>query len=252
MDNHRMNAPFSRDEAHNYWRQRHKTHDAQWQAVGFKGGDRSLNDAFYRCRTAALKRILARFGSLVGRTVLDVGCGLGHFSRIYSELGAHVTGIDVSADAISHCNSLAIGKFVQTSISDLRTKIGGRFDIIHCFDVLYHVTDEDEWRGALRTFAELSHENTTWLLTEFQVRRHRRGEKHVVKRTIAEYESQLLTYKRRIVSKVPLYWLYWMFPSIAKRWPSMVYMLDPLGPIAAPFLREKAALWTVRTANNGK
>jgi SAM-dependent methyltransferase len=43
---------------------------------------------------------MARLGDVAGKAVLDVGCGAGATSRALSALGAHVTGIDVSAPLV--------------------------------------------------------------------------------------------------------------------------------------------------------
>src|SRR5256885_1605136 len=39
-------------------------------------------------------------GALVGKRVLDIGCGEGQSSVMLAKLGAHVTGIDISPGAI--------------------------------------------------------------------------------------------------------------------------------------------------------
>jgi 2-polyprenyl-3-methyl-5-hydroxy-6-metoxy-1,4-benzoquinol methylase len=45
--------------------------------------------------------LLKEAGSLQGKTVLDFGCGLGHTSRVYAELGAsRVEGFDISGEKI--------------------------------------------------------------------------------------------------------------------------------------------------------
>lgn len=150
-------SPFSADESHNYWVQRHRDSSREWDSVGFKGGSRELNEAFYSCRRNALLCELKFLGyDLRDCRVLDVGCGLGAFSKLYHELGAEVVGIDISPDAVDYCNSLNIGSFVQSSIAELKSRVTGQFKIIHCFDVLYHVTSDDEWLSALDAFSSLS------------------------------------------------------------------------------------------------
>jgi ubiquinone/menaquinone biosynthesis C-methylase UbiE len=41
-------------------------------------------------------------GELVGKRVLDMGCGTGRFSRVFSSLGARVVGFDVSRKMLLH------------------------------------------------------------------------------------------------------------------------------------------------------
>ncbi|MBP7992174.1 MAG: class I SAM-dependent methyltransferase [Candidatus Magasanikbacteria bacterium] len=42
-----------------------------------------------------------------GTKILDLGCGTGFFARAFSELGAHVTGLDNSADMIETASNLS-------------------------------------------------------------------------------------------------------------------------------------------------
>src|SRR5271165_2779630 len=54
-----------------------------------------VNDEHFRI-------LLKSAGNLQGKTVLDFGCGLGHTSRIYAELGAsRVEGFDISGEKIN-------------------------------------------------------------------------------------------------------------------------------------------------------
>jgi len=47
-----------------------------------------------RLEKSLLRRLLARFSS--ARTILEVGCGTGHFTRWFNELGLYAVGLDVS------------------------------------------------------------------------------------------------------------------------------------------------------------
>jgi 2-polyprenyl-3-methyl-5-hydroxy-6-metoxy-1,4-benzoquinol methylase len=40
-------------------------------------------------------------GDVKGKTVLDLGCGEGYYSRVFAELGAQVTGIDFSEEIVN-------------------------------------------------------------------------------------------------------------------------------------------------------
>jgi len=79
-----------------------------------------------------------------GLTVLDVGCGAGTFSFIAAEKGCIVTGVDISQDAISSCRVSAANlgldvEFIYDDFVDM--KIGKKYDIIICSEVLEHTED---------------------------------------------------------------------------------------------------------------
>ena len=59
-------------------------------------------------RTGMLDRwILDALGDVSGKSVIDIGCGEGRFSRVLSKLGATVTGVDLTEPLIARARSLA-------------------------------------------------------------------------------------------------------------------------------------------------
>ncbi len=85
--------------------------------------------------------------NLSGKRALDVGCGLGAGSWLLSTLGAHVTGVDVSEDAIEWARrtygpeAAHAGKHIEFWTVDLLAQDGGGlggFDVLTVVDVLEH------------------------------------------------------------------------------------------------------------------
>lgn len=78
----------------------------------------------------------ARQGLGPGHRALEVGCYVGGFLRLATELGARVRGVDVGVDAVRFCRSLgyAVDEGDVTSVDP-----GERFDsvwVLNCFDQL--------------------------------------------------------------------------------------------------------------------
>jgi 2-polyprenyl-3-methyl-5-hydroxy-6-metoxy-1,4-benzoquinol methylase len=241
---------LSIEKSHQYWVKRHQENAGDWKAVGFKGGASAVNKAFYDCRFKALKGVLSRRHiDLSDKRVLDVGCGLGDFSRYYSTCGAKVSGIDISPDAVKFCKAQDIGDFEEGGVSAVSEKFQHPFDLIHCFDVLYHVTAHEEWQAALSSFAQISCQNTTWLFTEIRVNSigtATASAEHVKKRTIEQYQTELALHNRQIVEEIPLYWLFSAFPWLAQRFPRMIPHTEWLGRFIASRMNQRVVMWVVR------
>lgn len=85
-------------------------------------------------------------GSLKGKRVLDVACNCGGFSFEAAKLGSeYVLGVDVvdryieQANFIKRALKLKQVEFRRMDIEKLAISEVGRFDIIFCFGILYHL-----------------------------------------------------------------------------------------------------------------
>ena len=84
--------------------------------------------------------------ALAEKTVLDVGCGGGILSESMADMGAAVTGIDLSEKAlgVARLHLLESGKKVDyrmISAEDLAAQAAGTFDVVTCMEMLEHVPD---------------------------------------------------------------------------------------------------------------
>jgi 2-polyprenyl-6-hydroxyphenyl methylase/3-demethylubiquinone-9 3-methyltransferase len=87
---------------------------------------------------------------LAGKTALDVGCGAGLLAEPLARLGAQVTGLDASAELITAArdHAAARGLAIDYRAGELE-KLGGRFDLITCMEVIEHVADPAAFVNAL-------------------------------------------------------------------------------------------------------
>lgn len=91
-----------------------------------------------------LKYIESRAQGLLGKKVLDVGCGGGILSESMARSGAIVTGIDMSSEPLNvarlhlYESGLQI-EYQQITAEALANSAAGSFDIVTCMEMLEHV-----------------------------------------------------------------------------------------------------------------
>lgn len=111
-------------------------------------------DAAFTSLTAMENRyILSVLGDLSGKTLLDVGCGLGESSVKFAELGAEVTSNDLSEEMLVLTSKLAEkrGLSVKTSHGPAETLDlpEASFDVVYAANVIHHLSDQDAFYAAI-------------------------------------------------------------------------------------------------------
>ena len=93
--------------------------------------------------------------SLAGLKILDIGCGGGLLAEPMARLGAGVTGIDVTAPAISaaktHAKSMQIAIDYQVITAENLAASSAKFDVIYASEVIEHVADRPLFIKAIAT-----------------------------------------------------------------------------------------------------
>lgn len=93
--------------------------------------------------------------SLAGLKILDIGCGGGLLAEPMARLGAEVTGIDVTAPAISaaktHAESMQLAIDYQVITVENLAASSAKFDVIYASEVIEHVADRPLFIKAIAT-----------------------------------------------------------------------------------------------------
>lgn len=97
---------------------------------------------------------LGFIGNIKNKNVLDLGCGAGEFSRTMSNLGANVTGVDISPNCIDLAKKLVPDCSFFTLSGDNLTRFNdNQFDLVVMLMVFVNIKDAQTFK---KIFSEAS------------------------------------------------------------------------------------------------
>ena len=118
--------------------------------------NRQAWDEIHRERTDALggqlgipHTVSERLPNLKGKHVLHLQCGTGESSAQLAELGALVTGVDISAEATAAARERAPNAvFLEADVQQLPLQLQrGRFNLVYAGGGIHSLDDLDAWAG---------------------------------------------------------------------------------------------------------
>jgi SAM-dependent methyltransferase len=201
---------------------------------GWLGAGERLNHGIYACKQHALRRALASLG-LRGDapwSVLDAGCGQGHFARFYGReypLASYV-GVDISERAVTHLHrTVPAGEFHLADLCDWNDPKGRRFDVVQSLEVLHLILDDHVVARALTNLKRHLASTGAMIVTAAMPPATTQPSDYLRHRTRSFWESTLRGLGLRIVEERAMY--YWL-PDGGPRNKYLRYALTRLGPDA--------------------
>ncbi len=196
-------------DARSYWEER-LAQDYSLTGVGFRRLGPSFNKWAYRVRRerflAAVKRLDL---SPSGARVVDVGSGTGFYVSCWQELGASVTGLDLTETAVQQ---LAAGypqaRFLRADVSEpgLVDQLGaGEADAVSAMDVLFHVVDDAAYERALANIHDVLRPGGYFLYSDLFVHGKVRRTPHRVARPLVDVQRALQQVGFDVVERKPLF-----------------------------------------------
>jgi 2-polyprenyl-3-methyl-5-hydroxy-6-metoxy-1,4-benzoquinol methylase len=196
-------------EPKKYWEERLKAH-FDLKGVGCVGFNETYNKYLYSLKFSSLERTLYKHSVVIrGKSVLDIGCGTGLFVDYYNRRGAkRITGMDITNVSIFTLGGKYPNhNFLIADISDPNIDLKERFDIVNCFDVLYHIVDDDKFKTALGSISALCSKGGYVLITDCFWKMGFTPATHVRHRSLKVYKKVLSKGEIKILGILPMYYL---------------------------------------------
>ena len=131
-------------------------HVHDWKVAKSPAGTRAFFEEIEAYRFEKLHYLprLVNFSGYAGRSVLDVGCGVGNDLSRFAKGGARVTGIDLAPHSID----LARSNFAQRGLEgefhvmdgEAMTFADDSFDVVYCHTVLHFTPNPERMLGEIR------------------------------------------------------------------------------------------------------
>jgi len=168
--------------AKQFWEQR-LSDDYSLKGVGYQGLGQGFNQWMYRIRARVFRKSVA---PLLQKTeqpsVLDIGSGTGFYISQFRAAGVKkLTGLDITEAAISQLTQ----NFpeYQFLLKDIGTReyppAEPAYDLISCFDVLFHIVDDGAFKTALSNCFYSLHPGGYFVFSDNMPQKELRRKHHV-------------------------------------------------------------------------
>jgi 2-polyprenyl-3-methyl-5-hydroxy-6-metoxy-1,4-benzoquinol methylase len=113
---------------------------------------------FMKGRTSLNEIELSLLGDISGKSILHLQCHIGQDSLSFARMGAQVTGVDLSDNAINNAQRLNAelgldAKFICCNVYDLPQHLDGQFDIVYVsYGAIVWLPDLEKWAGIISRY----------------------------------------------------------------------------------------------------
>ena len=224
-----------------FWNSRYA--DFTLSESGWFGAGEGLNDRIYACKRQALRRAIGALSLPRDRpwSVLDAGCGQGHFARFYRDEypSSAYLGLDISERAVTHLQQTIPGsEFRVADLCSWDEPDGRTFDVVQSLEVLHLILDDDAVRRALANLAHRIARGGALLVTAARPDQTVQLSDYLRYRSRVFWDNTIASLGLRVVAERPMY--YWL-PAGGPANKYLRYALTRLGP-GALYAADRAAL----------
>lgn len=148
-----------------YWNQTHSQYQGL-QAVGYVALGYPFNIWMYRLRERVFLRVLTKLKIKKTISILDIGSGVGFYPKLFKKWRfRNITASDFSSEAIQTLKKIRAIKVKKIDIG-VEQPLSSSYDVVTCFDMLYHIVDDKAYRRAFTNLAQLTKKGGLLILSE--------------------------------------------------------------------------------------
>lgn len=209
-----------------YWKTRH-ARTSNLKASGIKSVGVRANQYVYKILADQYLKLLKSLNLAGIKSVLDCGFGDGYFLKFYQTNFPNliISGVDISKDAKQKIDFVPKDRLHVSDLTEFSSKEG--YDIVHCFDVLYHILEREDYVKTLTNMTQLSNKYVI-LHERFLDKSPLISSKHVFMRR-SDLTNQILNSKGFfLVAEIPTHFLAMRLFTykLNKLFPKALYRLD--------------------------
>jgi SAM-dependent methyltransferase len=206
-------------DTRDYW-ERRLERNYGLEGVGFLRLGKGYNTWLYRLRRSVFLRRMRETGmDFTGAEVLDVGSGTGFYVERWRELGTRkVVGLDLTTVATEQLRRrFPADEFHQLDIGsadlgeDANPLAGRQFDAVSCFDVLFHIVDDQRFETAIENIATLVRPDGLFVLSDNfvhpEVMERSIRAPHRVSRSLDHFQDVLKRNGFEVLERRPMFFL---------------------------------------------
>jgi SAM-dependent methyltransferase len=200
-----VNTQFDPGE---FWNAR-LTREPTLRGTGHRSFSLAYNDLLYAAQAEALADLLARWQVEVrGKSVLDVGSGVGFYVSFFQSAGAAtLVGLDIAAASVDYLREhFPACQFRVADIGSADVPLDRQYDIVSIVSVLYHLVDDRRFERALTNLAQLTAPGGYLILNDCFARTPVTP-RHVRFRNHDRYAAILQQHGLDILETAPIYYL---------------------------------------------
>lgn len=189
-----------------YWEKR-LTAKFSLAGTGHIGFSENYNRYMYKLKRRVLDNAILDYAIEVqDRKVLDIGCGTGFFVDYYLQKKAHViVGIDITDISVNFLRErFPSHRFYTVDIGMDAPPVEEGFDIINAFDILYHITNDDEFDKAIININNCGKQGTWVFITDSLIPKIGTAI-HVKYRKLEDYEKAFVLRGIDVIAVVPFF-----------------------------------------------
>ncbi len=181
-----------------YWKNRH-AQQHNLRASGQKSVSLKSNEYIYTILADQYLKLLNSLDLSDVKSVLDGGFGDGYFLKFYQQHFPElkIFGVDISKDAKLKIDFIPKSRLYTSDLAEF--SMDRKFDIVHSFDVLYHILNTEDYVSSLSNLASLSKKYVI-LHERFLKRTPLVSSKHVRLRS-ADFTNQILNSRGFFLTK---------------------------------------------------